>query len=132
MSYKTGLVKKHQDVLEKLASETNMRCYGSDNEMYQAGEFPCLGLFMAEASINLESRSYVELEYLFLFGVFEEYDRDDPLSQKAIQYSTYETLVDVINKMKFEIASNPETMTGLAFSNGSFVSGWTVFVKYNA
>lgn len=132
MSNKTGFVLKHEELLESLKDTTNQNCYGSQNEMSLAGEFPCLGLFLAAPIIDKQSGTYVELEHIFLFGAFDRYDRDDPDSEKTVQYSTYEALVDAIDKMNFEVTSDPEPMIGLAFGDGSFISGWTLFVKYNA
>lgn len=127
-----GFLQKHIDILteldEKFPDDT---VYVSENQM-NLGTFPSIGLFLAMPVPTLESRKFVEIQYEYMLVVANIYDTDDPDSQISVQRSTYEKLTTIINTMNYTISSPPEPMIRLAVGEGAFVTGWSVFIKFNA
>lgn len=127
-----GFLKKHIDLVNELKEKYKTdTIYVSENQM-NLGVFPSIGLFLAMPVPTLESKRFVEVQYEYMLVVANIYDTDDPDSQINVQRSTYEKLTTIINAMNYTISSPPEPMIRLAVGEGAFVTGWSVFIKFNA
>lgn len=133
MSVTSEFLKKHEDILAELTSQykDEYAVYGSEQDM-SLGIFPSIGLFIGTPIVNTESIAYVSKEYTFVLTCADLYDRDTTGDQIAKQYSMYELMEDVIDKMSFRVIADPEPMISIASGEGSFITGWTTLIKYNA
>lgn len=133
MSTTTEFLLKHESIvaatIAKLGVGTEIRM--SEQEM-SLGQFPAIGIFLGTPIISRETLSFVPIEFTFMLVCADIYDQDDPTSQQLKQYTTYEALENVISKMNFEVASNPEPMISIAIGEGAFITGWTTMIKNNA
>lgn len=127
-----SFLSKHTEVLSQMQhSLSGMNVYGSENEMYLS-DFPAIGFFLGTPVLTQETNTYHEIEYDYILSAMDLYDRDDPDAQLAVLSSTYNDLVSVIKTMGFDVVINPEQMLSIEFGGGSFITGWTTVVRFNA
>jgi hypothetical protein len=130
-------LKKHDELIKLVQSKltslsvNNLTVYGSEQEM-SLGNFPAIGIFLGFPLTSRETDTFVPLEYTFLLTVANVYDTDDPNDSLTQQYSMYDLLEEVVNECSLRIASNPDPMISIAIGEGSFITGWTLLVKYNS
>lgn len=134
MSAVSEFLQKHEEILAELADtydDGTYAIYGSEQDM-SLGSFPCIGLFVGTPIISRDAISYVPVEYTFILTCADLYDQDKVGDQIAKQYSMYDLMEDVISKMGFRAITNAEPMISIASGEGSFITGWTILIKYNA
>lgn len=134
MSTTSGFLKKHEDLYSALVAKTKYDAYNkydSENSL-SLGSFPAIGIFLGTSTNSKECNSYVPIEYTFVLMTADLYDRDDPADQKTKQYAMFELIEDVIAEFGFEVITDIEPMISIAFGEGSFITGFTTMIKFNA
>jgi len=104
----------------------------SEIAMNNSATFPAIGLFLGISSNEKSVRSYAPIEYSYILCVFDVIDIDDAVDYLAKQQSTFDLLESIINTMDFTLASEIEPVTSIAQGEGSFITGWTTAIRFNA
>ena len=134
MSATSGFLKKHEDLYKALTDSTDFKSYNkydSENSL-SLGSFPAIGIFLGTSTNSKQCNSYVPVEYTFVVMTADLYDRDDPADQKTKQYAMFELIEAVIAEFGFEVITDIEPMISIAFGEGSFITGFTTMIKFNA
>lgn len=132
MSQADKFLQRHENLLGELASAyPELSVAGSENALL-LGSFPSIGLFLGIPAHSVHSRACVIVQHSFVLVCFDLLDNDDPADQLAKQKSTLASLLDIIDKFSFNILTEIEPITTIATGEGSFVTGWTTMITFNA
>lgn len=134
MSTTSGFLKKHEALYKEISENTDFAAYNvydSENSL-SLGSFPAIGIFLGTSTNTKESLAYVPVEYSFVLMTADLYDRDDPDDQKNKQYAMFDLIESIIAEYGYNVVTDIEPMISIAFGEGSFITGFTTMIKFNA
>lgn len=133
MTQATSFIAKHTALIDAITSGygTLVSVASSENSLL-LGSFPAVGCFLGMPQQSLQSRTFVLTGHSFVLGSFDLLDNDSPTDQLTKQKSTLEMLSKIIEELGFEVITEIEPLTTIAIGEGSFITGWTTTIYFNA
>lgn len=132
MSLTSNFLKKHESIADAVKVKyPNYSVAKSENEL-SLSSFPAIGVFLGVSQHNKASRTYVPYEYSYVLCVFDVYDFDSATDLLIKQQETFEMLEKIIEEMSFSVLTDIEPAVSIGIDEGSFITGWTTSIKFNA
>lgn len=132
MSTISQFLRKHADLVAELAAAyTKYNVVASEIGLQQS-TFPAIGLFLGSSEFSRDSRAYAPIEYTYILCVFDEIELDDAAAFLTVQQETFDKLEAIIVAMGYNVLTEIEPIVSLGVGEGTFITGWTTTIKFNA
>lgn len=132
MSVTSQFLAKHEALTDALEIEyTEYNIAKSESELSN-GTFPAIGLFLGISEHTKESRTYSPRIYTYILCCFDAYEFDNPEDLLAKQQTMFDLIEDVISTMSYSVLTDIEPIVSVGTNVGSFITGWTTTITFNA
>lgn len=132
MSLTSSFLTLHESLATDLKTKyPSYNIVKSESEL-SMGEFPAIGIFLGASEHSTESRTYAPIRYSYILAVFDVYDFDSPTDLLAKQQSMFELMEDIISKTGYKVLTYIEPTVSIGIDVGSFITGWTTAIEFNA
>lgn len=133
MSQATDFISKHTALVQAItAGYGSLAAVSSSENAMLLGTFPAIAVFLGIPQQSLQSRAFAVVKHSFVLGCFDLLDIDSSTDQLTKQKSTLELLVKIIEELELEVLTEIEPLTTIATGEGSFITGWTTIIHFNA
>jgi len=130
---KSKFIVKHEALIVSLKAQySTYGSFDSELELANSSIFPSIGVFLGVSSSNSEIIKYKPMTYSYILGVFDRIDLSNSSDALIKQKDLFSLIENIIETMGYRVVGDIEPLTEVAINEGSFISGWTVPIQFNA
>jgi hypothetical protein len=133
MSITSPFLLKHQVLVAQLTASygETYNIARSESELTM-GTFPAIGLFLGISEHSKESRAYAPINYTYILVCFDSYEFETDTDLLEKQQAMFGLMEQIIQEMSFEVLTDIEPVVSIGIEEGSFITGWTSTITFNA